>query len=178
MNSRDNFKDNSKNEFDQKKKPLNPSVDLKKLMEDFICRTIDGFESGIWKARKMADHIKKLKISELNMFILSFNIKYFNDAYKSLILKNDSYIMESFKKMTQLHDHSEICLLIIMFAHSMQIINNMDRSKIDSLNYQQYMEDIMKQTSKLSKINADMAHECHGEDISKCDPNVDLFYIK
>lgn len=112
-----------------------------------------------------------------------FNIKttfisgiciYLNMCYKSLILKDDPFVVENFKKM---QNHSPNCLLNIIFKIAKVIIEKYDFTYLEN----QYINSI--RNSIRNKIKDDiidscffLAHECSGpKDISNEDPNKPFF---
>lgn len=155
---------------------------LAKLLCDFCFETMQGHESGFYKLHQ----IKKLPIADLlgdEMIILIKNVTlyYLNDAYKSLILKSDPFILDKFDAMCKINNHSEICLLNIIALTIINIHVNLNRSKLDITSYDTYMNGIRDQldsefTSILNTLTNSISHTCTGIDISTCNPNEPMFF--
>lgn len=141
-----------------------------------------GHESGFYKLYQ----IKKLPIGNLlgdEMIILIKNVTlfYLNDAYKSLILKSDSYILDKFNAMCKINNHSEICLLNIIALTIINIHVNLDRSKFNITSYDTYMKSVGDQldvefTSVLNTLENSISHTYTGIDISTCNPNEPMVF--
>ena len=104
-----------------------------------------------------------------------------NYYYKSLILDSDKNVTDLFSEVTACMNHSEICLLNIMFRVIHIILQNIDRSKLDNSTYLGYIFSL----NYVLELNLDQfvkpdlfSHECNGDDIKECDPNIPLFYAK
>jgi hypothetical protein len=155
---------------------------LAKLLCDFCFETITGHESGFYKLNQ----IKKLPVANIvgdEMIILIKNVTlfYLNDAYKSLILKSDPYILAKFDAMCKINNHSEICLLNIIALTIINIHADLDRSQFDITSYDTYMKSVRDQLafrfeSVLNVLTNSISHTCTGIDISTCDPNEPMFF--
>lgn len=157
---------------------------LSNLICDFVRKTISGQESGIYRSLYiLPSNRDMIKGEGMNHFILSFLVEYFNKAYVALITKNDSYFVEKFGEMHNVNGHSYICLLNIVFISTTNFIKAVDRSKYDITDYDNYMKSVHLELDKYLNnakniLNQSTLHECNGEDISTCDPNKPMFYIK
>lgn len=106
-----------------------------------------------------------------------------NNAYKSLIVKNNEYITNKFVEMQQICDHSAICLLNIIFSLVINLHTCLDQNKFNTSSYEIYMSSLRdKINDKLiiikKKLPHKLSHTCNGIDIATCDPNINLFDIK
>lgn len=157
---------------------------LANLMSDFICETIGGFESGLYKSlTSHKEDINKIKSQNMTFLLVNFNINYYNRAYSSLIRKNDPYIVEKFGEMNKIMNHSYICLLNIMFKLTTEIITGYDRTLFNTTSYEDYMKSvkIVLDTCKeflLTELPNMISHNCTGIDIQTCNPDEPLFYMK
>jgi hypothetical protein len=160
--------------------------ELSNLIKDFARETMKGQESALYKT--FAGNTNILGISKENLtnnnikgIFSEFISNYLNVCYKSMILKDDPYVLEKFGKMKSLHNHSEICLLNIIAALIANTHQQMDRSVLDTQSYEAYMLSVnFLLISILDNIKLDdkISHTCTGMDISKCDPNKPMFYTK
>jgi hypothetical protein len=157
---------------------------LANLMTNFICDTIRGYESGLYKSFVMNNkNMNDILTHKMTFILVNFNVKYFNNAYSSLIRNDDPYIMEKFGEMHDVINHSYICLLNILFKLTTDIITSYDRSIFNVFSYDEYMKsvDIVLETCKkvlLDELPKMISHNCNGIDITTCNPNEPLFYIK
>jgi hypothetical protein len=157
---------------------------LANLMTNFICDTIRGYESGLYKSFVMNNkNMNDILTHKMTFILVNFNVKYFNNAYSSLIRNDDPYIMEKFGEMHDVINHSYICLLNILFKLTTDIITSYDRSIFNVFSYDEYMKsvDIVLETFKkvlLDELTKMISHNCNGIDITTCNPNEPLFYIK
>jgi hypothetical protein len=158
--------------------------ELSKFIKNFAKETMKGQESALYKTLAVNTNI--LGISKENLtnnnikgIFSEFISNYLNSCYKSLILKNDTYVLGKFSEMKSLHNHSEICLLNIIATIIANTHQQMDRSILNTQNYETYMLSVdILLISILDNINLDdkISHTCTGMDISKCDPNKPMFY--
>ena len=143
---------------------------------DFVVVTIAGQESGLYKVFGAGVKDKRIVLPMSLM-------EYVNHGYKSLILRNDPYWVTHFDKFNQFHGHSQICLLNVLFQLIQTFLELIDATQLYVLSYQTYMASI---TSQLECIKNALIktfpkifdHQCSGADITKCDPNIPLFYLK
>ena len=119
-----------------------------------------------------------------------------NIAFKGLIRQDDEWAIHYFQPIHALSKHSYICLLHFVLNQIIMISKNLDRrlivvlmvliqgslSKKNRLDFfthvlecflLHYKEKILEQ-----QLIKQFQHVCTGEDITKCDPNKNLFYIK
>lgn len=151
------------------------------LLWEFVEKTIIGHESGFYKL--FVDTNDLLKSSEMKLYYHLATINYLNQAYKALILDSDEYFMKYFNGISNVTDHSQICLLNISLAIILDVHNKIDRAQLDTTSYESYMNSVHTQLKNMKVpysiiIETSLSHECKGENIKDCDPNEDLFYIK
>jgi len=119
--------------------------ELVDLILEFVKRTIVGHERGTY--RFMASHHVPLEGVKTDAwfkaFLIDAAVNYFNLAYKSLIRRDDPYICGAFDRMHQLHDHSYICLLNIVFATTINLHGSMDRSVLEHADLETFEESVM-----------------------------------
>lgn len=153
--------------------------------KNFAKNTIAGQESGLYKSL----YLHKIKIANIDnircdtvKILLQYSIMdYLNACYKSLILKNDNYVISCFDKMKKEKNHSEICLLNILFVVLRSAIIDVDRHKFNDTTYDNFMYSVQREYEIfLNTIDYEklLNHECSGEKIENCNPNESLFYIK
>ena len=153
--------------------------------KNFAKNTISGQESGLYKSL----YLHKIEIenvdnirSDVVKILLQYTIMdYLNGCYKSLILKNDDYVLTSFEKMKKEKNHSDICLLNILFVIIRSAITDIDRHKFNDTSYDKFMYSMQREYEIfLNAIDYEklLNHECSGEKIENCNPEEPLFYIK
>jgi hypothetical protein len=160
--------------------------ELSKLIKDFTKDTMKGQESAIYKT--VSGNANIIGISKENLtnnnikgIFSEFVSNYLNHCYKSLILKDDQYVLEKFSQMKSLHNHSEICLLNIIAALIANTHQQMDRSILDTKSYESYMlsvDSVLASILDNIKLDDKLSHTCTGMDINKCDPDKPMFYTK
>ena len=143
------------------------------LMIAFISETILGHERGLYKAG--------IPVSAPIIQVATAN--YLNTCYKSLIVKDDAFVLGKFREMTELIGHSEVCLINIIAQIMMAVHMNLDRSKIDTTSVETVDISVKTEVSRIfdplrETVYKSLSHECHGEKIEDCDPNEPLFQIK
>jgi hypothetical protein len=146
---------------------------LAQLMLDFISETILGHERGLYRAG----------IPVSRNVILGAAMNYLNGCYKSLILKDDEYVVQKFKEMTDLVGHSEVCLINIIMQILQLTHMSLDRTKIDTTSVDTLETTVKAEVGRIitpfkEKLAEGLAHVCHGEKIEDCDPNEPLFYAR
>ena len=156
---------------------------LARLICQFCESTMLGHESGFYKACGSLIPVPrdKLKTGMFLPLIRDATCSYLNNTYRSLIIKNDPYIIQKFGEMQSVNHHSAICLLNIIAMIIMNVHFNLDRENLDITSYDKYMESIKAQINdKLKEMNGKLtstiSHECHGVDISTCNPNEPMFH--
>jgi hypothetical protein len=163
---------------------MNQHTQLANLMSEFICSTICGFESGLYKSLiTSGENINKIKTNQMTVILVNFNMNYYNQAYSSLIKKNDQYIVEKFGQMHKIMNHSYICLLNIMFRLTTEMLTIYDRNLLNITSYENYMKSVQAILNKCNEFLIEelpkmISHTCSGIDISTCNPDEPLFYIK
>jgi hypothetical protein len=110
-------------------------------------------------------------------------INYLNSCYKSLIVKDDPYVLEKFREMTELVGHSEVCLINIIAQISMAVHMNLDRSNIDTTDITTLDYSVKTEVDRIFTplrpiVYKSLSHECHGEKIEDCDLNKPLFQLQ
>jgi len=157
---------------------------LADMMSEFVSSTIVGHERGIYRYFKHCNMpLEKLHRSDCFARLLAgATINYFNLAYKSLIRRDDLYVCTAFDRMHRVAQHSYVCLLNVLLTVTINLHSSIDRSALDVTNleaYQASIESALQPTlDAVRQCIADhFAHDCHGEDIAHCDPNVDMFTL-
>jgi hypothetical protein len=145
-------------------------------IEKFLTDTICGYYSGIYKM------LGPVLTQEHIISVQLFNVIYFNDAYRSLIRRDDEYIMRVFDKLHSFYNHSYICLLNITFFHTNTILEKITIDKLNLKDYETFMNSVsnciknnIASTNLREKFITSFNHKCEGIDISKCNPNEDMF---
>lgn len=143
----------------------------------FVVNTVIGIESALYK--KLGGQ----KVLELHIVIGgSFIADYLNQCYKSLILKNDNYVLEKFAEMQSFHHHSEVCLLHIILEGCMGIFQTIDNTKFDISTYSNFMKSAEKHFQELLEpmrqvFSQKLYHQCTGHSIDGEDPEKPLFIL-
>ena len=159
---------------------------VRKLIE-FCTETIKGHESGFYKTVTNTSMLPltrdDLKTDKMYNIITLSAINYLNICYKSLILKNDPYVINKFKEMTDIFTHSEVCLLNIICMLLMKVHTGLDRKNLDIASYEKYMKSLTVEIDLLTSPQYNMLlqnvnHVCTGEDITTCNPNEPMFHAK
>ena len=107
-------------------------------------------------------------------------IHYLNKIYRSLILEDDEFIVNKFNEMVSIMNHSKICLLKMVSYIISEMLNQIERHDLDISAYNNFMINLnekynnLGQEIKLKLVN-NIGHQCEGEDIKKCDPNIPMF---
>lgn len=146
---------------------------LTDLIIAFISETIYGHERGFYRAG----------LTPNDAMIQFAAVNYLNGCYKSLILKDDEFVITKFKEMTELIGHSEVCLLNIIAQLLMMLHLNLDRSKIDRTTLETLSQTVETEVKNICQkiremVKKSISHECHGDSIESCDPNVPLFELR
>lgn len=151
-------------------------------VKNFIIDSMSGVESALYKSTKIQNHaLEHLKQNETKSIIFMLTIKYLNICYRSLILKDDNYVIDKFNEMIKYKKHSFICLLNIYARVMQMIIEMIDRSHLEVDSYEKYMDSYNTQllmmigTMEFEKL---VSHDCKGIDITICDPDKPLFQLK
>jgi hypothetical protein len=163
----------------------NKQMSFTEEFKTFCINTICGQESGLYKSiylykEKITD-IDNIRSDTIKILLQHTLASYLNSCYKSLILKNDTYVIDSFNKIKKTKNHSEICLLNIMFVVVRSAILDVDRHKFSDVTYGNFMFSMKKEYEiYFNSLDFDklLDHECSGEKIENCDPNEKLFFIK
>lgn len=159
------------------------SDELAVLILDFVKDTMVGQEGGMYK---MFSHsgmcVSGLKENNAKMLLFYGVVDYMNLCYRSLIKKDDEYVVERFSEMKAVLNHSEICLLNIVFATIKNIHDRLDRSQFDTTDYEKYKNSVHQQIINISlsmfdSLKNSLGHDCTGEKIENCNPDEDMFHI-
>jgi hypothetical protein len=155
---------------------------LATLVHEFCFNTICGHESGFYKFFVMKDLDLDALKGDMSNMIKFTTANYLNSAYKSLIKKDDEYIIEKFGEMMQINNHSAICLLNIISAVILDVHIDLDRKLLNTKSYQLYMGSLQQQLTTKSQHILDilvknLSHSCTGTDISTCDPDKPMFVL-
>jgi hypothetical protein len=154
---------------------------LDKLLCEFAYNTIQGFESGSYKTHiNNKIDIKSDKLIEIYKHI---NVNYHNQLYRSLIKNDDEYVTNVFGKMLEADNHNHICLLNYTFDIVNIILDNMQRELLDDTSYENYMISVKIQIDTITEFICEnfkkiLAHSCSKLDITKCNPNLDMFLVR
>lgn len=154
------------------------------LMIDFIWNTIQVYESSLYKgiALKGTD-FSKIKDQSCNIYLINFNVHYFNSAYSSLIKNDDEFITAKFKEMCGvLKTHTSLCILNVLFRMTTEIITSYERSKLDTSTHDNYMRCVKRALiDRRGILTAELPrcfdHVCEDVDLDDCDPDEPLFYM-
>ena len=157
-------------------KPDEDTTKLSNLILDFSKETIRGVETGVYKNAKA--NVKKQGLNNIQCKNL---VKYFNTAYKLLVTPdaNSEYFVKRFDEMKSVKLHNYICLLNITFFITTTISQSITRSELNDTTYEEYIESIEKQLTKLSEnlnIEKLILHSCDNN--KQLDPNIELFYVQ
>ena len=139
----------------------------------FVAETICANEIGFFRTG-IAVTANTIQLTAAN---------YINVCYRALILKNDDYVLNVFKEMTDLTGHSEICLLNTIIQILVPVHLSLDRTKfnrcsITTLESSVRLEIVRVIGPLLKDIQTMVSHECHGESIDTCDPTEPLIAIE
>ena len=162
-------------------------TDFEKKLIEFVYNTMCGQESGIYKT--ILDNKLEIPLITLNtplvVEIFSEAItEYLNQCYRSLILKNDVFVLESFKKLKDLSsekNHSYFCLLKIVANLIYYFNRRIVRENLDISSYNKYMTSFTNEfnniySSNVHEIRTKFNHTCNDtQNIEKMNPNIDMF---
>ena len=157
---------------------------IKKLAEEmanYAKNIVLGQLSGAYKQA-----IQKKDINILKMFAQYYPIilvEYLNIVYASLIKKDDKIVTDQYEKLKSYYNHSEVCLIHFTRMLCTEFVQCILFDAVDYSNYQSFMHSCTTQLNLISSesvkiLEGGLTHECKGIDISTCDPNEKLFYIK
>lgn len=160
------------------------SQNLATLICNFIESTAIGHERAIYRLFSIkAVPLQVLQESTFDSLHLKQSIGYFNNAYRSLILRDDPYIAAHFDAMHKVSGHSYICLLNIVFATYLATHRAVDRSSLNLSSLEALTESLKTRLQPLlvalkNDLEKSFSHQCHGIDIKTCNPNEPMFYAK
>lgn len=164
-----------------------PRTTLARTILEFCKTTIMGHESGMFKS--FYHRGTAIDDNTYKMIIQISAANYLNSVYKSLILKDSEYITTIFDRITAISNHSKICLLNIILPIVIAMHLKIERSEQQFGNndqfhvyYNKHMNSVARQLDQIENdiiesLSRTLSHECHGIDISTCDPNKPLFTI-
>lgn len=159
-------------------------INLQKLSEElstFAMVTVKGQLSGAYKSAIANKNITILK--NFKQMYPYFCAKYLNRLYSSLIKLDDEYVINSFAKFRACSDHSEICLLHMIRSLCEGFVTLLNFEQLNYASYDKFMETSEVQLTAFANVSNEhlqnnLNHVCNGIDISTCDPNEKLFFIK
>lgn len=162
-------------------------AELTNLMCNFMQCTIYGHESGFYKTAITNNNnyvtLQTLKNDNVSKNLITFaTMNYLNKIYKSLILEDDPFVIETFGAMQKCLHHSYICLLNLLCVAIVKAHNNIKRTELETCCYQKYMDCVENQLNKIMPkirylLTRRISHECKGIDIKTCNPNEPLFIV-
>lgn len=144
----------------------------------FIGSTIVGTERALFRT-----NIDLLRSDKTAQNAVSVGLAlYFNDAYVSLIKRNDKYIEEQFDAMHKINGHSYICLLNIVFFSTVDILKQVKHENLNFSSLDNFTKSLQNQLFPLlveKKVNMEslFQHTCAGIDIKTCDPEKPMFHV-
>jgi len=102
-----------------------PTEPAKKQVADlilaFASETIIGHERGLYK-QGIPVSVPAIQLATAN---------YLNVCYKSLILRDDPFVIQKFKEITDVIGHSEVCLISIIMQIILALHQSIDRSNLN-----------------------------------------------
>jgi len=99
--------------------------------------------------------------------------EFYNQVFKQLVLQKHTPILDRIRELAG--DHSLVCFLLILHEIQRSIHNNVP----SGITPFQLFSSLCKSKGTVVPIISNMfSHKCHGDDITKQDPNVPLFYYK
>ena len=162
------------------------SAHMAEVVMGFVRRTMKGQESGLYKVFAPRGMGPMLATPAATNMLLGAVVSYLNGCYKSLILQDDQYVIDSFAEMKAASlkgKHSEVCLLNIIMALIQNFHRLIDRTAYNISSYDAYMGSFEAEFNRVydlvaAEVQGLFRHECHGNiDLSKEDPNAPLFTI-
>lgn len=117
--------------------------------------------------------------------LVSSIMEYYNLVFRSLIVKDDTELINRFQNLTSLYKHKAICLINILFQLSLSFLHHVmeDHHKFNKESLQDYISDIHdcmtnNINEKKEKIAENIKHECNGLNLDECDSDKPLFSLK
>lgn len=148
---------------------------LAELIHDFVVCTIYGFERAYYRTKdNLGINLQDAKQC-INLPAIAHE-PYYNKLYKSLILRDDKYVIDSFDEMRSVFNHGYICLLNICLTISMNLHKSLQRHLFDVSSLDEYSKSVefqlvLTKDLMIDEITKCISHTCKGDDISKNDPN-------
>lgn len=120
--------------------------------------------------------ISDLKTDNVGNIIAIFTAKYLNDCYKSVILRDDPYVVKTFDAIMAINNHSIVCLLNFIYYFIQICYKLMDRSLFNTDSLEVYSSRVNYQLGIIRFIiyksfRGMMDHKCAGAKTSELDPN-------
>lgn len=148
-----------------------------KGITEFILNTLNEQEGSLYKIFG-----EKLKEKYMVATRVKIAMEYMNQTYKALIKNDNTYLVESFNKMSGLN-HSKICLIKIVLQLLQGFYESTDFTGADVSSYEEYMifinyNLVIYLNGMKEKIKTVLGHECKTIDISNCNPNDTLFFAE
>jgi hypothetical protein len=155
---------------------------LYELIKKFIINTICREESDFFEIQN--EHNLQLDSNiKTDPVVQHISVNYFNKLYKSLILKDDDYIISVFNDMIKIMPHSIICLLNILCRLKINTHIALKRQLLNINNYGNYSASVKVQSEmildkKKYEIMENLSHQCNIKDIKDYDPLKPMFELK
>ena len=160
---------------------MSKEEELAEIMIGFIKEVVTGHENGFYK---MFQKTPGMLTSDMIRQVIDFaSVNYLNGAYKGLINGNDEYFQNHFNNMSNVMNHSHLCLIKIIFAYLTTIHSSMKRNAFDVSSHDKYMICVKVELDRIigmvrEKLVESVSHECSTKSIKECDPTVDLFTVQ
>ena len=166
------------------------AIELSELVFRKVTETLLGMESGCYK---IAAGIvsspnpftrEKLVEDSFKVFMKAMLVNQYNIEYNSLANKDDFRIMQIYKNMTDTVDHSPLCLIHILFNISTILIENIDRSNLDTSSLEKYLKSLEAEyepyvtKEQVETFSGMFLHKCEGpREAQPLPPGHQLFVI-
>src|SRR5438128_646514 len=106
---------------------------LAKEIANYLQRTVIGIVRGIYRGLNKTSPDLFRKIQEPQIFLLFINqgiCTYFNNCYKSLILKDDNVVLSDFATFQKYGQHSPVCLLLVFQKYLSDLLSQINFSTL------------------------------------------------
>lgn len=183
METKDNIQiDKMESEKIPEKIQTNPNKlltnELKANLIEFIKTTIIGFESGLYS------HLgENMKNDYMGLVLLQFCAEHYNSVYKSLIIKDDKFIVEKFEQLENLSGHNCLCMIDILYRLTQKSITKLSRFNYNTTSYELLMESVKNQLDNIewfenNELENLTSHSCTPILIENLDPNTKIFLMQ